>query len=173
MFLKHKYESRMQCSGPSPRTALLRLQEGDNAVGAPHQTHLSHPHFLLFFRTFIFSLDPIFKFLQALPLGCDCAFHSGREHQDLLPPEGRIGSDTFSQKSQTSEIPYKSDVTDVKVNCDLLSHKGWQTESQWQGGQPSPRLVTSSTFFSFFNFHILRLGPLARFLTLCMVHCPA
>ena len=75
--------------------------------------HLSHPHFLLFFRTVIFSLDPIFKFLQALPLGCDCAFHSGREHQDLLPPEGRIVSDTYiSQKSQTSEIPYKSDVTD-------------------------------------------------------------
>ena len=21
-------------------------------------------------------------------LGCDCAFHSGREHQDLLPPDG-------------------------------------------------------------------------------------
>ena len=45
--------SRMQCSGPSPRTALLRLQEGDNAVGAPHQTFLtftlslifSHSHF--------------------------------------------------------------------------------------------------------------------------------
>ena len=115
-------------------------------------THFSHPHFLLFFRTVIFSLDPIFKFLQALPLGCDCAFHSGREHQDLLPPEGRIVSDTYiSQKSQTSEIPYKSYVTDVKVNCDLLSHKGWQTESQWQGGQPSPRWVTSSTLFSFFE----------------------
>ena len=91
------------------------------------------------------------KFLQALPLGCDCAFHSGREHQDLLPPEGRIVSDTYiSQKSQTSQIPCMSDVTDVKVNCDLLSHKGWQTESQWQGGQPSPRWVTSSTFLSFF-----------------------
>ena len=141
----------MQCSGPSPRTALLRLQEGDNAVGAPHQTHLSHPKLLLLFRTVLFSLDPIFKFLQALPLGCDCAFHSGREHQDLLPPEGRIVSDTYiSQKSQTSQIPCMSDVTDVKVNCDLLSHKGWQTESQWQGGQPSPRWVTSSTFFSFF-----------------------
>jgi len=63
----YRPSTKMQCSGPSPRTALLRLQEGDNAVG------------------------------------CDCAFHSGREHQDLLPPEG------------------------------------WQTESQWQGGQPSPR----------------------------------
>ena len=78
-------------------------------------THFSHPHFLLFFRTVIFSLDPIFKFLQALPLGCDCAFHSGREHQDLLPPEGRIVSDTcISQKSQRTWIPWMSDVTDVK-----------------------------------------------------------
>ena len=69
--------------------------------------HFSHPQLLLLFRTDLFSLDPIFKFLQALPLGCDCAFHSGREHQDLLPPEGRIVSDTYiSQKSQTSEILY-------------------------------------------------------------------
>ena len=115
---------------------------------------ISHIHtFSYFFRTVLFSLVPIFKFLQALPLGCDCAFHSGREHQDLLPPEGRIVSDTYiSQKSQTSQIPCMSDVTDVKVNCDLLSHKGWQTESQWQGGQPSPRWVTSSTFLSFFLF---------------------
>ena len=136
--------------------------------------HLSHSHFLLFFRTVLFSHDPIFKFLQALPLGCDCAFHSGREHQDLLPPEGRIVSDTYiSQKSQMSQIPCMSDVTVVKFDCDLLSHKGWQTESQWQGGQPSPRWVASSTFLIFFNFHILWLGPLARFLTLCMVHCPA
>ena len=75
--------------------------------------HFSHPHFLLLFRTHLFSLDPIFKFLQALPLGCDCAFHSGREHQDLLPPEGRIVSDTYiSQKSQMSQIPCMSDVTD-------------------------------------------------------------
>jgi len=48
----YRPSTKIQCSGPSPRTALLRLQEGDNAVG------------------------------------CDCAFHSGREHQDLLPPEG-------------------------------------------------------------------------------------
>ena len=113
--------------------------------------HLSHSHFLSLFRTVLFSLDPISMFLQALPLGCDCAFHSGREHQDLLPPEGRIVSDTYiSQKSQMSQIPCTSDVTDVKVNCDLLSHKGWQTESQWQGGQPSPRWVASSTCLSFF-----------------------
>jgi len=48
----YRPSAKIQCSGPSPRTALLRLQEGDNAAG------------------------------------CDCAFHSGREHQDLLPPEG-------------------------------------------------------------------------------------
>ena len=36
--------SRMQCSGPSPRTALLRLQEGDNAVGA--DSHLRSLSFL-------------------------------------------------------------------------------------------------------------------------------
>ena len=31
----------------------------------------------------------IFKFCKLeRHLGCDCAFHSGREHQDLLPPDG-------------------------------------------------------------------------------------
>ena len=154
MFLKHKYETPHQ-AGCSALGRVLELPSFASRrvtmLSVRLIRHLSHPHFLLFFCTVIFSLDPIFKFLQALPLGCDCAFHSGREHQDLLPPEGRIVSDTYiSQKSQTSEIPYKSDVTDVKVNCDLLSHKGWQTESQWQGGQPSPRWVTSSTFFVFF-----------------------
>ena len=139
----------MQCSGPSPRTALLRLQEGDNAVGAPHQTSLTSTVSLTFLHSPFQPRSIFSKFLQALPLGCDCAFHSGREHQDLLPPEGRIVMDThISQKSLTSQIPCMSDVTDV--NCDFLSHKGWQTESQWQGGQPSPRWVTSSTFLSFF-----------------------
>ena len=166
MFFKHKYETPCK-AGCSVLARVLELpffaSRRATMPSVRPTTHFSHPHFLLFFRTVLFSLDPIFKFLQALPLGCDCAFHSGREHQDLLPPEGRIGSHKWiSQKSQTSEIPYKSYVTDVKVNCDLLSHKGWQTESQWQGGQPSPRWVTSSTFLSFcwiFTFWGLVLWP--------------
>jgi len=63
----YRPSTKIQCSGPSPRTALLRLQEGDNAVG------------------------------------CDCAFHSGREHQDLLPPEG------WQTESQWQGLPPSRD----------------------------------------------------------------
>ena len=110
MFLKHKYETPHQ-AGCSALGRVLELpsfaSRRATMLSVRLIRHLSHPHFFLLFRTVLFSLDPIFKFLQALPLGCDCAFHSGREHQDLLPPEGRIVSDTYiSQKSQTSQILY-------------------------------------------------------------------
>ena len=166
----------MQCSGPSPRTALLRLQEGDNAVGAPHQTSLTSTISLIFSHSPFQPRSIFSKFLQALPLGCDCAFHSGREHQDLLPPEGRIVSDTYiSQKSQTSQIPCMSDVTDW-CQGQLWSFVT-QRLANWEpvaGGPALPKVGHQQHLFeSFFNFHILRFGPLARFLTLCMVHCPA
>ena len=101
--------------------------------------HFSHPHFLLFFRTVTFSLDLIFKFLQALPLGCDCAFHSGREHQDLLPPEGRIVSDTYiSQKSQTSQMSEMS--RSIVIFCHTKVGKlraSGRGASPPQGGSPA------------------------------------
>ena len=81
---------RIECSGPSPRTALLRLQEGDNAVGAQTFT----PPLSLLFRLAPTSFQIPSKLLNSTTLqvrqnlGCDCAFHSGREHQDLLPPDG-------------------------------------------------------------------------------------
>ena len=92
------------------------------------------------------------KFLQALPLGCDCAFHSGREHQDLLPPEGRIVSDTYiSQKSQTSQIPCMSDVTDW-CQGQLWSFVT-QRLANWEpvaGGPALPKVGHQQHLFEFF-----------------------
>ena len=134
-------------------------------------THLSHPHFLLFFCTVIFSLDPIFKFLQALPLGCDCAFHSGREHQDLLPPEGRIVSDTYiSQKSQTSEILYmyvichrlmsRSIVIFCHTKVGKLRASG-RGASPPQGGSPVALFLF---FFLFSHFEVWSSGQILNFM---------
>ena len=40
LLLQCQPQRRIQCSGPSPRTALLRLQEGDNAVGASSTSNI-------------------------------------------------------------------------------------------------------------------------------------
>ena len=78
-----------------------------------------------------------------------------------------------------AEVP---DVRDtLQVICHRCQGQLWSFVTQRlanrepvAGGPALPKVGHQQHLFEFLlNFHILRFGSLARFITLCMVHCPA